>query len=72
MGRDYMLKSVKSKLVLSFITSLLFIIYTFLNFNHSYTSTLIANVFLFVTLASVFNTGILIQQYMYAKGRTIK
>lgn len=67
-----MLKSVKSKLVLSVITSLLFTIYTILNFTYSYTSNLIANVFLLVTLASVFNTGILIQQYMYSKGRTIK
>ena len=63
-----MFKSVKVQLIISALTSFLFIIYTYLNFNYSTRiSDLITNLFVFITLASVFNTGLLTQKYLYSK-----
>ncbi|KQL50567.1 hypothetical protein AN964_23230 [Heyndrickxia shackletonii] len=63
-----MIKSVKNQLILSVITSLLFIVFTFMNFNNSYQiSNLIVNLFILITIVSVFNTGILTQKYIQSK-----
>lgn len=68
-----MLKSVRNQLILSSFVSLLFIIYTYLNFNYSTRiSDLIANIFIFITLASVFNTGLLTQKYLHSKNVALK
>lgn len=63
-----MFKSVKVQLIISALTSFLFIIYTYLNFNYpTGISDFITNLFVFITLASVFNTGLLTQKYLYSK-----
>lgn len=63
-----MIKSAENQLILSVITSLLFIVFTFMNFNNSYQiSNLIVNIFILITIASVFNTGILTQKYIQSK-----
>lgn len=64
-----MFKSIKTQLIISSITSIIFIIYTYINFNISNLkiSDMMANLFIFVTLASVFNTGILTQKYAQEK-----
>lgn len=68
-----MLKSAKSQFILSSIVSTLFIIYTYFNFNNpNRISDLIANLFIFVTLASVFNTGLLMQKYLSSKNEALE
>lgn len=66
-----MVKSLKGQFILSSLVSLLFIIYTFLNFNSlNNVSNFITNLFLFITLASVFNTGLLTQKILSPKNVT--
>lgn len=68
-----MFKSLKSRFILSCVTSLLFIIFIFIVFNSSVQiSNTQVNIYILVTLASVFNAGIQAQKYLQSKGVTIK
>ncbi|KGR76510.1 hypothetical protein CD33_06470 [Ureibacillus sinduriensis BLB-1 = JCM 15800] len=68
-----MFKSIKSRFILSCVTSLLFISLIFILFNSPVQiSNTQVNIYIFVTLASVFNTGIQAQKYLQSKGITIK
>lgn len=64
-----MFKSLKMQLILSSTASILFIIYTFININNPdlKISELIENLFYFITVFSVFNTGLLTQKYIQSK-----
>lgn len=63
----YMLKSIKNQLIISSIASLLFIIFIFLIYDNTDISRFITNIFIFITISSVFNTGLLTQKYLYSK-----
>lgn len=67
-----MFQSLKSRLILSSSTSMLFIIFIFIIFNSQIQiSNSMINLFVGITLASVFNTGILTQKYLQSKNITI-